>query len=337
MSPSRVQAPSPDELSRRASSALASRFPGSIVHNVEPLHGGSSSLTYVAELLGNVEEKVVVKVAPPGLSPIRNRDVLRQARVLRTLADSPGLAVPRVLGTDAGDPPDVPPLFVMTFVPGESFEPVFNAPGMGASYAEVRERAFAAARMLAALHAVDPTALGERETDLAREVGRWDKAFSTVDADLRGGERADRVRDALMRTMPETYAPVILHGDYRLGNMQCEGSAIGALIDWEIWSIGDPRLDLAWFLLNSDPMHPNGQGGGGGMPSAAELQAAYEDSTGRPVEHLQWFGALVRYKQAAAGALITKNSRRLARPGVDSDRTAALGPKLLDWSLEFLS
>jgi hypothetical protein len=38
--------------------------------------------------------------------------------------------------------------------------------------------------------------------------------------------------------------------------------------------------------------------------------AAYESSRGEAVKDLEWFAALVRYKQAAAGALIARNARR---------------------------
>src|SRR5215475_2532503 len=76
---------------------------------IEPLAGGASSLTYSARV---GDRRVVVKVAPPGLPPVRNRDVLRQARLLRALRTTP-VPVPEVVGEDAGDPPDVPPLFIM--------------------------------------------------------------------------------------------------------------------------------------------------------------------------------------------------------------------------------
>ena len=67
----------------------------------------------------------MVKVAPPGLPPVLNRDVLRQARVIRALHGT-AVPVPDVLWEDAGDPPDVPPLFVMAFVEGASLEPLFD-------------------------------------------------------------------------------------------------------------------------------------------------------------------------------------------------------------------
>ena len=338
MSPSKVTAPDPAELARRSSVAV-----GADIDQVEALHGGSSSFTYSAQLRGSAQlhgsepRKVVVKVAPPGLEPVRNRDVLRQAKVLRGLAGAPGVMVPEVLGTDAGAPPEIPPLVVMSFVAGESYEPVLRGGNADVSDAEVTARAFAAARMLAALQRADATQFeDERETDLAREVGRWERAFSTVDAGLQGDGRADVVNAALKAALPEKLAPVVLHGDYRLGNMQCVGTEIRALIDWEIWSLGDPRLDLAWFLLNSDYRHPNRKPGGDRMPPVAELADAYEQASGQAVDNFGWFAALVRYKQAAASALIVKNNRRLAREGVDTASMVKNIPRLLDWAQQHL-
>ena len=333
MSESKVTAPDPAELAERASKAV-----GAQIDQVEVLHGGSSSFTYAAQQRGSEPRKVVIKVAPPGLEPVRNRDVLRQAKVLTGLADAPGVMVPIVLGTDDGLPPEIPPMVVMTFVDGESYEPVLRGGNPDVTDAEVTARAFSAAQMLAALQRADAGQFeDERETDLEREVGRWEKAFSTVDEGLQGDGRADHINAALKAGLPEKLSPVVLHGDYRLGNMQCVGTEIRALIDWEIWSLGDPRLDLAWFLLNSDPRHPNKKPGGDRMPPVDELANAFEQASGQSVENLGWFSALVRYKQAAASALIVKNNRRLARDGVDTASMEENIPKLLDWAGQYLA
>ena len=114
------------------------------VRDLEQLHGGVSSLTYSAYL---DDRRVVIKVAPPGLPPVRNRDVLRQARVLRALADAPGVNVPEVLVEDAG----TPPFFIMSFVPGDSYEPKKDISDAPPSPETVRARALACAEMLARL------------------------------------------------------------------------------------------------------------------------------------------------------------------------------------------
>src|SRR3954451_24855230 len=117
------------------------------------LTGGTSSLTFVAELAEVPQRyrRVVLKVPPPGLPPVRNRDVLRQGRLMDAVGGAPGGRVPQALFSDAGDPPGVPPFLAMDLVPGECVEPVLVPRGTLAP-AEVRSRALDAARMLAALH-----------------------------------------------------------------------------------------------------------------------------------------------------------------------------------------
>src|ERR1700753_4179277 len=100
--------------------ALRRRLAG--VTDVTPLAGGASSLTFAGTRGG---QKVVIKVAPPGVEPVAHRDVLRQARIIKTLAGSP-VPVPEVLWEDAGAPPHVPPLFVMSHVEGDCAEPLFD-------------------------------------------------------------------------------------------------------------------------------------------------------------------------------------------------------------------
>ena len=90
-----------------------------------------------------------------------------------------------------------------------------------------------------------------------------------------------------------------MHGDYRLGNLICRGTEPAALIDWEIWSVGDPRVELGWFLVFADGANFPGVGREvPGLPTADELVAAYA-ADGRPVDDLAWFDALGRYKMAA--------------------------------------
>ena len=75
------------ELAGRAEAAVRVERPTATVADVEQIVGGTSSLTYVATLqeAGVSPQRVIVKVAPPGIEPVRNRDVLRQARVLQML------------------------------------------------------------------------------------------------------------------------------------------------------------------------------------------------------------------------------------------------------------
>jgi aminoglycoside phosphotransferase (APT) family kinase protein len=182
-----------DELSDRATAAAQTWTPGAKAVRVEPLTGGASSLTFTVTLDGVPDEyqKSVLKVAPPGLPPVRNRDVLRQGTLMRALHGRPGVRVPRALFDDAGAPPEVPPFLAMEWVPGECVEPVLTALDARdpQRFGDIRDRAFAAARMLAAIHALVPNAVGlgdEPVVSLGEEIDRWSRALETVPEDLRG-------------------------------------------------------------------------------------------------------------------------------------------------------
>ncbi len=300
------------DLSVRAGDASRSWQTNLEVSNVRPLTGGTSSLTFIADVSGGtIDESVVLKVAPPGLAPVRNRDVLRQGRVMQALQGAAGVSTPAVYFEDAGDPPFV----AMQMVAGECVEPLLDAqrPRDGAARAQTRERYLSATRMLAHLHSVKPSDIGlgdEPVVSLGDEIDRWTRAFETVSDDLSGDYL--RCAKALHATMPVPAEPVVNHGDYRLGNTLCEGDRVTALIDWEIWSVGDPRIDLTWLTYFTDEAaHPAAYSEKPcGTPTVDEVVRIYEQTLGRPVEDIEWFHALTRYKEAAATALLIKRGRK---------------------------
>jgi aminoglycoside phosphotransferase (APT) family kinase protein len=276
------------------------------IRDLERLPGGVSSLTYSARM---DDRRVVVKVAPPGLAPVRNRDVLRQARLLRLLTGTP-VRVPEVLVEDAG----TPPFFVMDFVTGESYEPALDVSPAPPTPEVVRARALAAAAMLAELQRV-PAPDGEPELPLREELDRWQRLYATVPEELHHGQ--DELYRRLAASLPAHVAPAILHGDYRIGNMQFDGERLAAIIDWEIWSLGDPRTDLAWLITWLDPVqvfHEHrseaDELAATGLPSRAALLAAY----GAEPPDMPWFEAYCRYKMASTTAVLVKHNRRSAQP-----------------------
>jgi aminoglycoside phosphotransferase (APT) family kinase protein len=282
------------------------------VEDVRPLTGGASSLSFVGTIADG--RRVVVKVAPAGVPPVLNRDVLRQARLLRALAPT-AVPVPEVLWEDPGDPPEVPPLFVMSFVEGTSLEPLFDLGGDDEE-AVVAERMSNAARTLAALHALSPDALGlagEPHVGPSEEIDRWCRLLGTVDATLVPGW--EDVAAALRASEPPALPGAVVHGDFRLGNLLSTGSQVTSVIDWEIWSVGDPRVDLGWFLVNADPQtYRRATRYARALPSPGKLAERYAATLGREVPALHWFQALACFKSTATWSLIVKHNRRRAAP-----------------------
>ncbi len=314
---------------------LSARLRPAGFSDVRPLSGGASSLTYVGAL---GERRVVVKVAPPGMEPVRNRDVLRQARVIRALEPST-VPVPEVLWEDAGDPPEIPPLFVMSFVEGSSLEPLFEVGGTDHPDPRlVAERLRNAARTLAALHSFVPPPVcvaGEPVTGPAEELDRWSRLLSTVDPALVPGW--DGVAGALRSSVPVGNPAAVVHGDFRLGNLLAAGELIAAVVDWEIWSVGDPRIDLGWFLLNADPgTYRRPTPYAGSTPPVAELRGVYQDALDREVRDLEWFVALASFKSAATWSLIVKHNRRRPAPDPQVEAMVPTLRRLLSRAVELV-
>lgn len=314
---------------RRATRAAALTRPGAQIIDVRRLEGGVSSLTFAATLADDRgEQPIVLKVAPPGLEPVRNRDVLRQARVLRRLAGTEGFPVPGVLFEDG----DRPPLFGMEFASGESYEPRIDTSDSPPSADIAAERMLVAARALAGLHARTPESLGlahETVSTAGDELARWARLLATVDTEI--APRRDTLRDRLAERTPGGVSSVLLHGDYRLGNMLFTGAHLEAVIDWEIWSVGDPRCDLAWLLMHTDPAHVLSDqrsaadvAAGSALPSRSALLDEYlaarsrhgatKDELAAVTRDLPWFLGLSYYKTAATLAVLVKHNRRSARP-----------------------
>jgi aminoglycoside phosphotransferase (APT) family kinase protein len=312
---------------------LAKRLAPRRVSSLRPLAGGASSLTYAGQ---HADRPVVVKVAPPGVQPIAHRDVLRQARVLRALGPTP-VPVPEVIFDDPGDPPDVPPLFVMSHLDGTTCEPLFDDVDDGPETV-VAERFRNAVATLARLHRVEPGSIGlasEPVVGSRDEVERWCRTLETVDAALVPGWR--EVATALRFSAPPTLPPAVVHGDFRLGNLLAVGDRITAVIDWEIWSVGDLRVDVGWFLINCDPStYRRSTRYTAAMPSLRELSASYRQELGREVPELDWFCALACFKSTATWSLIVKHNRRRSRPDPEREAMTPVLPHLLSRARELL-
>ncbi|MGW3736827.1 phosphotransferase family protein [Streptomyces sp. NPDC005148] len=278
------------ELATRVRDRLAARHPGVSIGELKTLPGGHSGLTY-SVIAGDV--RYVIKAVPPGQRPVGRNDVLRQARVLGALAGS-AVPVPAVAAVDETQPA----WFAMDFAAGEAVEPVLDEPEVPAVMARARMREIA--YVLRKLHDTDIHTAGldaPEPLDASGELERWSRTMHAVPTGLRPG--GEELLARLAHDIPDGIPPVLLHGDFRLGNVLCVGEQAVAVVDWEIWSVGDPRIDLGWFLLFAD--HRNFPGLGRAvpaLPTEADLLDAYLD--GRPaLPAMDWFRALGRMKMAA--------------------------------------
>jgi streptomycin 6-kinase len=269
---------------------VAAAFAGQPVGPLEPLAGGHSGLTYTVAV---GPDRHVVKAVPPAERPVGRNDMLRQAQVLRALAATT-VPVPEVAVVDETQPA----WFAMTFVEGEAIEPVLDQHHLPADLVHVRM--IEATRVLRRLHRLDPTMLDlghPMPRRAADELQLWSRTMHAVPAELRPG--AEDLLERLAAHVPDDLPPVLLHGDFRLGNVLCQDMRVAAVVDWEIWSVGDPRVDLGWFVLFADDRNfPSLGAAVPGMPAPADLLESYVDGS-PPLPAMDWFHALGRMKMAA--------------------------------------
>lgn len=102
---------------------------------------------------------------------------------------------------------------------------------------------------------------------------------------------------------PAPTTPVLIHGDYRMGNLLVEGSGLTGVLDWELAHFGDRHEDLAfgcmavWRFARYDRPAL-------GLGSLAEYFAAYEAEAGVPVDPARFrFWTIYRTVWWALGCL----------------------------------
>lgn len=232
--------------------------------------------------------------------------------------------VPHVLAVaEAGEVLDVP-LYVMSFVQG----PVVTTATPEPFDSPVRRRAvgYALVETLAALHEVDWRAVGL--ADLGRPEGFNARHLSRVRR-LVEDENGDipvpfaEVDDWLRRNAPSEAAATVIHCDFRIGNVVLAPDApepIAAVLDWELCTLGDPLLDVGYFLATvPEPGHrPNPTAAlsaamlEDGYPTRSELLTRYHEASGRDLAGLSWYTTMALWKLA----VLYEYSRRRVRDGI---------------------
>lgn len=292
---------------------LARRWPEGSVSPVLELAGGRSGVTLAAEVsIDDGPIPLAIKAVPPGRRPVGRHDLRRQIRAMR-LAREHGIAVPEVLlehDVPAGGHEGVT-FYAMRRVAGEAVEPVLDDSPTDFAPDLVTKRAYAAADMLAAMHAIPGVPGGDEGPEpvatLADELARWRATADAADPEiLRHGERLGALLER--RLVGHDPDPAFVHGDFRLGNIVFDGAQPTGLIDWEIWGHTAPGIDVGWFLVFCNPeLFPGIGAPVRGMPPSSALVERYLASGGRPIDDLPFYEAFGRFKMAA---IMAHNLRR---------------------------
>ena len=282
----------------------------------------------------------------------RNETMMREYRILAALD---GTDVPHARAAGACDDPEVlgAAFYLMDFVDGWSpiSEPEWPEP----FYSDLDARAGLAHELveaIARLSRVDWRAgglegLGRPDGFHERQVDRWYAHLERFKfRDIPG---LDVAGDWLRGRKPRSYEPGIMHGDYQFANVMFHHGAparMAAIVDWEMGTVGDPLLDLAWVVMGwpddtgggptgtvgDDDEAPAGRRVGGyvdytGMPGRDDLLERYASVSGRDTDEIDYYVILARFKMAI---VLEGGYARYVAGGADNPKMEAFGPVVLD-------
>jgi aminoglycoside phosphotransferase (APT) family kinase protein len=215
---------------------------------VEQFKGGQSNPTF--RLTAADGQRYVLRRKPPGVLLQSAHAVDREFRVISALA---GTEVPVARSHVLCEDPDVigTAFYVMDCVEGRVlWDPTL--PGMtpgerAAIYDELN-------RVIAALHRVDPSAVGldgygKVGGYLERQVKRWTQQYRAAETEKIAA--MESLIDWLPQHLPTEGQTRIVHGDYRLDNVMLHPTEprILAVLDWELSTLGDPLVDFAYHCM----------------------------------------------------------------------------------------
>ncbi len=284
---------------------------------------GQSNLTYLVE--DGAGGRWIVRRPPRGHLLASAHDVLREYRILEALAGTE-VPVPRTVAEYRDEQLAESPVVVMEHVDGLVVDrmDIAHALDLGTRTAIGPSLA----RTLAEVHRVDIDAAGlgelaSRAPYAARQLRRWSRQWE--DSRTRDLPRLDAMTELLRRRMPEQAEVTLVHGDFHIRNviLDPDGSAVRAVLDWELSTLGDPLADVGsllayWPEAGDGPTQLFAASALPGFATRSALADAYLKASGRSGSDLEYWHVFGLWKIAiiAEGVL---------RRTIEDPRNAAEG------------
>ena len=236
-----------DDPSEEIIATLESRLgQGVAVSDLRPLTSGASrqSWSFQASQEASPPKRYVLQremtaaaVAPPGeMGPL---SMETQAKVLGA-ARRGGVPVPEVVASGEVDGRQY---IISEWLDGEALPPkMLRDPELASGRSRLVDDC---ATALAAIHRIPPSGLGLAEHDRLEVYRSRHDQMGEPRPVLELGYRW------LAEHRPPPGEPVVVHGDFRLGNLLVGRNGLQAVLDWEMTHIGDPHEDVAWATIRA--------------------------------------------------------------------------------------
>jgi aminoglycoside phosphotransferase (APT) family kinase protein len=236
------------------------------INSVKILEGGYSNLTF---LLKTEEKNFVLRQPPPGAKHIKGgHNMEREFTILQKLWQANFKKIPEVFHFCSNVDILGSEFYVMQFVAGE----VLRASNFKLYLEKLAPQKMKAlseklCESQVQLHKIDIEKTGLIEIGkptgyIQRQVKGWhDRYIASQTHELAD---FDVVSSWLLINMPEEIKPTLLHNDFKFDNVVLDQnlSEIQAILDWEMCTVGDPRMDVGttlsyWCEANDDAFEKN--------------------------------------------------------------------------------
>lgn len=271
------------------------------------LQGGHSNLTFRLEAADGAV--AVVRRPPQGELLPKAHDMSREWALISALGPT-DVPVPAALGFCPDTDVTGAWFYVMGLIDGR---PLYSADETRDYVPDSRREtlAYSFIDVLAALHSLDPDAiglgdLGKKEGYVARQLKTWYRSW-TASVDFAGFDipLVHELQSYFLDNTPEQGPARVVHGDYGLHNCLIGAdSAVAAVVDWEISTLGDPLADLGYALMpwaepGDEPIDPTAATAVAGVPTRTQLAARYSEKTGADLSQLDFYLGYNCWKTAA--------------------------------------
>ncbi len=290
---------------------------------VQLISGGKSNLTFV---LRSPAGELILRRPPTGELLPSAHDMGREARVQRGLADT-RVPVARIVLADEGDLIGIR-CYVMDKVEGHIIRGELPA-DYARTAAEREQMGHVFADTLAALHAVDPDAVGlgdygRPDGFMARQVRRWTGQWEA--SRTHEVREIDELSRRLAASVPTQQRATVVHGDYRLDNVVYDAAdpgQINAVLDWELSTLGDPLTDVGLLMLfwrgvdEPEMSLIPGVTHLPGFPDRDAMLTRYAAASGADLSDMAFYQAFAHFKFAVIAQGVSARSAAGAMGGQD--------------------
>ena len=244
---------------------------GVVVENLRALTGGASRTTWAFDAVTDERQALILRTGPP--DDVHASMELEAA--VQQRAAAAGAPVPHIVTADNSVAALGNPYLICNAIAGETIvRRIYR------TLDDVRRDRLLhqCAQALADIHRADPADLGLAESD---QLSEWRDRLDEMGDTTATFEWAFRW---LAANRPPPSPHVLVHGDFRMGNLIVDENGLAAVLDWELVYTGEVYEDLAWFCIRAWRFGAPEDMGAGGLGSVESFLSAYEAAAGTELD-----------------------------------------------------